>query len=145
MPSENRHDTLFAWFEQAACRPIAPATKKPCSLPTEELPADLLAIVETLRSRIGIASAMTAQQIAETCSIRPGSPPAARGTYVRSLLARYFRDLPYTLCASPAAGYFRPATPDELAHYRRDLHSRAREILTRLRDLKLQARAEGLL
>ena len=138
-------DNLFAWAEQQSRKPCAPPAQVPRRLPPDQIPADLHRIAELLRDRRGVANGLTASRIAEILDIRPGASPAARGTHVRAILARHFRDLPYTLCASPAAGYFRPATSDELSHYRRDLHSRAREILTRLRDLKLLARAEGLL
>jgi len=136
---------LFDYFEQHRCNIAAPAPQIRCQTPANLLPDDLHRIVSLLSTCRGSAQALTASEIARRLNIRQDSGAAAAGTYVRSLLSRHFRDLPFTLCASPAAGYFRPATSDELTHYRRDLHSRAREILTRLRDLKTQARAEGLL
>ena len=136
---------LFDYAEQHLCNVAAPVPHITCQTPANLLPDDLQRIVSLLSNCIGSGQGITASEIARRLNIRQDSGSAAAGTYVRSLLSRHFRDLPFTICASPASGYFRPATSDELTHYRRDLHSRAREILTRLRDLKTQARAEGLL
>lgn len=135
---------LFEYAEQAGCTVNAPSPRVPCRQPASELPDEVLAIISILSTRRGIANAITAPAIAASCGIQPHSPAAARGTYVRALIARHLLDIPFTVVAS-SPGYYRPETRDDVEHYRRDLHSRARKILCRLRDLKVQARAEGLL
>lgn len=130
-------------FEQQS--PVAIVVQMPGTLPADDLPDDYHAIVTALQNARGRENAMFAHQIADAANIRPDASPATRGTAVRMILARFYPSLPWPLNGDSSSGYYIPVRPDEVAHYRRDLHSRASAILCRLRDYKRQCRIAGLL
>jgi len=118
---------LFQYAAQdQSCKPLAPVRQEPCSQP-----AELLRILDVLRSRIGKDQAITAPEIAELANINPESPLPSRGGAVRKILELHFNELPWPLVADNT-GYYRPATAEEVKHYVANLMSRTKCMLTRL-------------
>lgn len=134
---------LFAEARRKHRRCPEPAAKVPGSISATELPIEVLQIINLLMHRYGREAGMTATAIARHLGINPDSSDSARNSYVRSLIGRHLVDWPYLLAACPSAGYFRPATVDEIAAYSDDLDGRAKSILARRKTFRLLAQRDG--
>ena len=133
---------LFAWAEQHDCTAVAPPAQNPCTRPADELPHDFLHIVKILEHHVGSRSAITAADLAKAAGVRPDGSRESRRSHVRHLLRVHFLDLPWPICAD-TAGFYRPATADELSHYHANLLSRLREIALRIKALKTVSKTAG--
>lgn len=133
---------LFAWAEQHARKVAAPPMQRPSNIPADALPADAQRVRDLLTTRRGKDRAITAIQIAQTLDLLPSSPASTRNAYVRRIIRIHRADFPFCVISS-SVGYFRPAAPEELNHYERDMLSRIREIASGLSVAKKQARCDG--
>jgi hypothetical protein len=136
---------LFAAAVGAQANPFTAALQAACSGPAAALPAELALALALLAERhLGAARAILGDELAAAAGYQ-GSP-GCNGTRVRRLrqdLERHFLVLPIPVAASTDAGYYVPVLPEEVAHYRADLRSRARRILERARAFEQQLTASG--
>jgi hypothetical protein len=133
---------LFVWAEKHARQVAAPPMQRPGNVPADALPTDVQRVRDLLATHCGKDQAITALQVAKTLDLLTDSPNSTRNAYVRRIIRIHRADFPFCVISSNT-GYFRPAVPEELNHYERDMLSRIREIGIGLSVAKKQARCDG--
>lgn len=118
---------------QAPCTPLASALQQACEGPNHGISRELRAALAELAERHqGEARAILGDDLAALAGYEGSS--GCNGTRVRRLrsdLAASFARISIPVAATTAGGYYVPVNDQEIAHYRADLRSRARQILER--------------